>query len=487
AVFCFTPITLPANLWWSAALNQLPQQIFMLLALLGHLRYLRTGAKRHAFLGPLALLLGLGFSEKTVLIVPVIGVLTWFYFSQGGMLSSLGLTLRRYAMTWVGYALVLVPFAIFYVTDVPRQTKSGQNLADGLSLAQTMATTVTVGLLGGPWRWRPIGSVDSAANPTGLAQSFALLLMLAVMAFAVVRSRRAWRAWSLAFSYFVVLTVLVATTRAKVVDPTAVGSEFRYVTDFAIVATLAIGLAFLPISLSTRYARDEDAFDDPEGLKPWFAEMHWPTVGVFVVVAMFVSSCVSTKSFSDRWSQNPARTFVTNARLDLPTLRAGDKIYDGVVPTAVIWNLLYPANLPTHLLGPIGLKATGLELGQSTTLLRQFGANGVVEDAHIDGLQPALEVGRMCIATATDTPVDVRLAGKAFSWKWVVQIDYAAESGGDLTVDTGTVSVTARVSAGSHRLFVAVESEVETVSLVAPDNSICISRLAVGLPQPSNW
>ena len=41
AVFLFSTISLPATLWW-AALNQLPQQLFTVLALIAHLSFVRT-------------------------------------------------------------------------------------------------------------------------------------------------------------------------------------------------------------------------------------------------------------------------------------------------------------------------------------------------------------------------------------------------------------------------------------------------------------
>ena len=53
-VYLFTPMTLPAFVWWAAALNQLPQQLATALAIWCQLRYLRTGRVRTGLLGVLA-------------------------------------------------------------------------------------------------------------------------------------------------------------------------------------------------------------------------------------------------------------------------------------------------------------------------------------------------------------------------------------------------------------------------------------------------
>ena len=89
AVYVTSSITLPAFLWWAAALNQLPMQLAVLLALHFHVRYLRSGEVRDALRSAAAVAAGLLFSEKTLLALPLLVALTLFWFTEGGPLARL--------------------------------------------------------------------------------------------------------------------------------------------------------------------------------------------------------------------------------------------------------------------------------------------------------------------------------------------------------------------------------------------------------------
>ena len=182
AVFAFSPITLPAFLWWAAALNQLPQQIAMVGVLLLHVQYLRSGRVRRGAAAVLALAGGLLFSEKTLLAVPLVVAVTYAYAAGGAPWPRLRQVWHEHRRVWGAYLLLCVPYTIYYVVAVPNPGRSG---AKGGQLAALGATAVRdgifPGLLGGPWTWHPIGFAGALAAPGPIATFVSAVVVVAVI------------------------------------------------------------------------------------------------------------------------------------------------------------------------------------------------------------------------------------------------------------------------------------------------------------------
>jgi hypothetical protein len=154
AVFVLSPVTLPATLWWAAAVNQVPQQLAMVAVLLAHTAYLRTGRLRHGLAGPLALVGGLLFSEKTLLVVPLVAALTLLFFTQGTAWQRVLRGVRRHLTLWLAYAAVAVPYAAYYLIAVPSPARHpGQGAGIVQLVMESFGRAVLPGLLGGPWTW----------------------------------------------------------------------------------------------------------------------------------------------------------------------------------------------------------------------------------------------------------------------------------------------------------------------------------------------
>lgn len=494
AVFAFATITLPASWWWAAAINQQPQQITMILVLIFHMHFVRSGRWPWAIGAAISLAIGLVFFEKTAMVVPFVGLLTWFFLSEGGILGSLWTALRRYWVIWVAYLAALIPFSAYYVTHVPSQARAETTTESLVELFDSMVRQAVVpGLVGGPWRWSDTGVVDSNADPHPLAQLVAFAIVGAVIAASVMISRTALKAWALAAIYVAVLTVLLTVARGSVIGGIVIGSEYRYLTEFCLVVAVCGAMAFLPMTFSPWWRDDSKHAPTHDQIPQEIYGLQTSVLAGAAVVGLIVSSTYSAYLFSERWTDNPARTYVSNADRTMKDLGADDRIYNGVVPTKVVWKLLYPANLPTSILGPLGLKATPLKQGETTSKLKQFGANGTLEAARVTGVGTSRFDTKDCLIDVHSKPIVVPLTSVVFDWPWVLQIEYVAEGPGTLEIEAGPTKVTAPIGVGEkgpggmQSVYAGVQGGYDSITLRAPDNGFCIKTLAIGAPQPNEW
>ncbi|MDX6276001.1 MAG: hypothetical protein QOJ72_129, partial [Nocardioidaceae bacterium] len=489
-VFAFSTITLPASWWWAAAINQQPQEIAMLAALITHLLYVRSGRWYWAVSGPIALAAGLLFFEKTALVVPLVGVLTWMFFSEGTVVGSLVTALRRYWITWVGYLVVLLPYTLYYLTHVPNQSRADPTTADFVGLLDSVVRQAVVpGMIGGPWRWSDTGVVDSNASPDPLMQTVAFALVGAVVVLSVLVSRVALKAWGLAGLYLAMLTVLLTVTRGSIIGAVVIGSEYRYLTDFCLVIAVCGALAFLPL-VFTPWWKESPSDPTHDELPSHVVGLHVPTVVGVVVAVLVAGSVYSTQQFADRWTHNPARTYVDNATRTMKGLTPDDRLYNGVVPTKVVWKLLYPANLPTSILGPLGLHAKTLRTGETTDRLMEFNATGRLQPSTVTGVGTNLFESKDCLVDVHSTPRVIPLTSKVFEWPWILEMTYVADGPGTLHVQAGPTTISAPIGVGARgfgdlqTIYAAVRGGYDSITLSAPGNGFCIKTLAIGAPQP---
>ena len=490
AVFLFSTISLPGMLWWAAALNQLPQQLFTALALIAHLSYLSDRRIRSLLFAVASLIAGLAFSEKTVFAVPLMFALTWLFCTPGPLVDGLVTAVRRWWVAWAAYAAVLVPYLIYYVVQVPTPAHSGATSRQAVDLLDVMLRRgILPGLLGGPWRWEPTGWVDSFAAPPAGLQLLAAVVVAAVVVGTARRRVNAYRAWLLAGLYLLALYVTLLLTRVQVTT-VALGAEYRYFTDFALVAALALGLA----TIRTRP-------DFVAGGKPVLGPIRpltnvpgldaeaVPVAAAMAVGLLATSATYSAYTFGERWTANPGRPYFANARTAIAQLGPDDVVYDGSVPSEVVWRLLWPANIPSRLFRPIGLRATPMGEGVGTRRLLEFSQQGTLQDSRVSGpvSRPGKSTG--CGYSVGTEPTRIPLTGDAFYWNWVVQFDLVARTDTTLSVQAGRTTAEVPLAAGQRSLYVGVVGEVDavTVSRQSDGPDVCVRSLIVGLPQPPAW
>ena len=491
-LFLFTTISLPATLWWAAALNQLPQQLFTALAVLAHLGYLRSRRNRSLVLAVLSLIGGLAFSEKTIFAIPLLFALTWLFCTPGPVVSALFGALRRHWLAWSAYVVVLVPYLIYYVTQVSTPARSGATTRQAVDLLDVMLRRgILPGLLGGPWQWEATGWVDSFAAPPAGLQLLAAAVVAAVVVGTSRRRVNAYRAWLLAALYLLMLYVTLLLTRVQVTS-VALGAEYRYFTDFAFVAALALGLATIRTRPEFVAGSNQPVLGRVRPLTttgPVLDAEAVPVAAAMAVGLIATSAAYSAYTFGERWTANPGRTYFANARTAIGQLGPDAVVYDGGVPSEVVWRLLWPANLPTRLLEPVGLRATAMGEGVATRRLLEFGQDGSLQDSRVSGpgSRPGRAVG--CGYSIGTAPTRIPLTGNAFYWNWVVQFDLVAPTAGTLTVRAGRTTAEVPVAAGQRSLYVGVVGEVDAVTVQREPGGrdVCVRSLTVGLPQPPVW
>ncbi|HEY3005701.1 MAG TPA: hypothetical protein VGJ44_25365, partial [Kribbellaceae bacterium] len=344
----------------------------------------------------------------------------------------------------------------------------------------------------GPWTWEPIGWVDSLANPPVALQIAAAAVVGTFVVATAKRRVNAYRAWLLAGAYLALEFVVLLITRVQVTGVAAVGAEYRYYTDFALVAALAAGFAMLRTQRSVvaggngdpvlgRIRRLTDS--------PLTGTVQAPVIAVLVVGLLASSAAYSAYTFGERWTDNKARPYIANARNAIAKTGPGTVVYDGPVPSEVVWRLLWPANLPSKLLGPVGLDAKPLTEGVATRRLLEFSQQGNLQDAQVSGPYSRPGASFECGWRITAGTTTIPLESKLFFWDWVAQFDLVVPEDTTVTVSAGRTRTEVPLTAGQRRLYVGVTGEVGSVAVRRPagGRDVCVKSVVVGLPQPAAW
>src|SRR5215471_1908059 len=155
SVYVLIPLTLPGLGWWSAALESVPLQLAIFMALNAHVWYVRTGRARHLVAAAAWVVFGLAFFEKALVLPLLLFLVTAAYTGGGSWLAGAGLALARVWRAWLVYAILITVGAVLLVTSLrtstihphaPASARSVLTFAWGL-----VHETVVPGMLGGPW------------------------------------------------------------------------------------------------------------------------------------------------------------------------------------------------------------------------------------------------------------------------------------------------------------------------------------------------
>ena len=497
AVVTLSPISLPASLWWAAALNQLPQQIAMVAVLLLHVRYLRRGARRDAIGAAVALAAGLLFSEKTLFAVPLVLALTLIFFAGGSALQRITSTLRSQWRVWALYAVVSVPYLFYYVTRVPTPLRPPAAGHDSLELGLQSVFRATIpGLLGGPWHWADIGYAGGLADPDAFMVVVSALLVGLVVVATVAANRGAGAAWAVLAGYAVLNLVLLARSRATLIGP-IVGTEYRYQTDLALVAALALAFATMPVVGSFRLAQPSTLAPRPEA-RAWFdghVVVPMREVGLIgsggsgalplvVVGLVLASSLWSTVAYDPLWVRNPARPYVTTLRAETDAMPEGTVLADAPVPDAVAWALLGPYNRLAHVTAPFLPTKRMLTTGTVAGAIALPDDGGRLNVASVVGVPAMPGPLAGCGWLLGPAPRVVPLQRTAPDEAAVIRLGYIANQSTTLSVTAGTTTVKVPIEGGIHTAFLAVNGPIGSITVVGSGDTtrVCTDDITVGAP-----
>ena len=252
AVYLLTPLGIADVGWWTVALESVPLQLALFMALNSHVHYVRTGGKRHLTAAVGWVVVGLLAFEKG-LVVPVLlfAVTSAFLVGGGSWLSGMRRALTRFWAAWALYAVALIGYALVLAGSL--RTSTSRPLVPTASAVLTFSwgllkDALLPGAVGGPWNWwaLPGHSYALAAPPAALTW-LALVVACAVVGASIVRRRVNGRAWA-TFAAWIVLADMVPVAIGRLNwYPALLSLDTRYVADAMAVLVICIGLAFLPV------------------------------------------------------------------------------------------------------------------------------------------------------------------------------------------------------------------------------------------------
>lgn len=475
AVYLTSVLTVPATVWWAAALNLVPLQVAFFLAVGAWVTYLRR-RRTVWLLGTVGMVaFGLLFDVKALLIAPVLAFLALAYFARGSVRDRVATVARRDWPALVLTALVLGGYVAYYLAHVD-QPLTQTRLSVVADIANTMLGTAFMSaVVGGPWRWTVLAPPTAYADPPGWALHLAWVAVVLVIVYGLLRRRRTLRAWALLAGYVLGLMTLLVDSRAPSFGG-VIGLEYRYLTDAACVVTLCLGLAFLPLrgAVESSAARTEPLLT--------VAVPRAGLVGLLVFVCG--SGLISSALYAGYWhSDNASDAYLHNLAADLKAQGAVD-LADQPVAEDVMSHLAAPNNTVRRL---SSLLSEQVAFPRTSARLAVVAPDGTLQRALIGpGVVSRPGPRQDCGWLVGEQGGDIPLTGRAFPWVWWARVGYLASQDSAVRISAGSDSVETNVQAGLNSLYVRLDGTFDTVRIDGLDNgtTLCVDTIEVGQPTP---
>lgn len=472
-VYATSAMTAQAFMWWVSSVNQSAIAIAFFAAIGSWVAYLRSRNLRWLAVSLLALVWGLLFFQKSLLILPVLAFLLAAYFTEGPLTHRLTVAIRRYWPAALAFGATAVVYVTYLMTQVPQPTSSATARWWDLFTTMVLSTFVT-GVTGGPSGWiaKPGGAW---ANPPGWQLILSWALLLAVVSASLLTRRRAGRAWALLAGYLVVLVLLVGTSRAGVFG-TEIAAAYRLQTDALYVALLAAGLAFMPIPGAHGSSTPRRREDFPAAL------LDKPLRLITALVA--IGGLVNWVTWVDLWTkENTSQAYVARLTADLDRIGAQD-LADRPVPTTIVSDLLGNANR-LSLVAP--LIAPQARFPEQSDRLAVVTSSGAVHHAMLDATVrsepgPVPQCGWRVGARGRAIP----MTGETRSEALWTRLGYLSSHGAVVRLETGGTAVEARINKGLGSLYLRLNDTGSSIRIsgLPDDMTLCVGVVEVGRPVP---
>jgi hypothetical protein len=483
-MFLFSSLTLEVSSLWMVGLLMLPPILAMILAIAAQLRYARTGKHRYGIYVMLAVLFGLAFDTKAMLIIPLVGVLSAALFCSGGPIASLWEAIRRFWVGWVALVVLSAAYVPYYLTR-PVPDLAQAESADGVMtfVRQLLGINLVPSLLGGPWQWMYAGDGPPLVDPPMPAVYAAWTVMLVLVAVTSWRRASARRAWLVLIAYAGLVTALFAVTRVGSTLGSLAGLVPRYLADAVPVAALCVGVALLGLRDVT------PALEKPARPAPsWLRGKRTVRTGMVAVGAVAVTlvagNVLSVDRFNDVWEVKNGRDYLATTQAELAGFPPGTALLEGTVPDRVVAGYFHPDNLQSHFFRAAPLKPKFVT--EAVTPL-MFDDNGRIRPVAVIGtnIVPGL-VPNCGHRIARAQPTRIPLESPVPDWPWWVNIGYLSSAEATVTFELGGSTYTFEAQQGLSQIFFKLQAAGDTVVLTAEDPSvtICTQRITVGQIQP---
>lgn len=483
AWYLFSPITLTAFMWWAAAINQLPFQAMFFVAIATHVLYLRTRSWRWAVLTILAILVGLFFYMKALLIVIPLGTITLLFGTDrtATWLARLRESLWDHWRVWVMYAVPLAAYVIFYRAYVPSPFRSGEiayaDIADVM-----FRVSLGSSFVGGPWEWADFNPPLAVVAPPEWAVTVAWMVIAAWVALMINRRRAPIRAFLVPASYLLVTYLLLAGGRGADLGGFA-ALELRYLADSTPVLLAGLGLFSLPFTAGPVDGRPDPSPTEPGPTDEPLVSQRATRVLVPITVAVVMIGAVwSSVDYARFWTGIfPAKTYIqgaTNATEKQPLL-----LVEEAVPNFVVGPFEHPFEMPEEVFATLGDRVTTADRGNDLDMLAN---SGKPYPAYVEGERESVTgPAENCGYVVKQKLVEIPMEGDLLNYFWWMQISYLAGDDGTVEINYGDQSETLPVERGTHSLYLKGEGPVDPITITAttPGLRLCVDRVAVGRVQ----
>jgi hypothetical protein len=496
--YLLSPLTLPDIGWWSSALESVPLQLAILMALDAHVRYIRQGRIQQLAAAVAWLAFGLAFFEKA-LVLPVLlfAVTSAYLVGAPSWLVGARLALRRYWRAWLAYLAIEAGYAVLFLQSLQSSVVKPQappSAGAVLTFAWGLVKdTFLPGALGGPWRWLPLTGFPSVAVTPSVLTWVAVIVALIVFLFGVMRVKSSWRAWAI-LAMWVVLADMVPVFIGRLgFSPALRALDTHFVADAMPVLAVCIGLAFLPLESDERAAADV-----PTGQgTPYRAALDqaWQMFATALVGAFVFGAIWSAATYegSDNLSQNA--TYIANAKTAVALAPRGTNVADWTVSSNVMSPLFGKYAYASTLIGDVArgtlsgkLRWRGVRPSGTIDRLTLFGPDGRLYPAQVVGVLSAkLPFQHKCWAERGGQIV-IRFAAPTSLYGWELRIGYYwyPSVPGQVTVRYGTITRILTVLPGLHDAYLPVAGSVRTVVVEGLGAArMCVGDAKAGVLQPN--
>jgi hypothetical protein len=490
-IYLLCPLTMLDLRWWSTAIELLPLQIAVFMALNAQVHYVRTGRFRHAIAVAAWLVFGLIFFEKALILPLVLLGVTSGFLMEGPWPRAIARCLVKYWKSWVLEVAIVAAYAV--VLSQSLQTSTAQPTVSGVSQTFSFSwgllkNTFVPGALGGPWQWFPTEDAQYAASaPPGMLAWLALIVAAVVILASIALRRYAWRAWAILAGWFAAADVTpVVLGRVEVLNAGALALQTRYVSDALGVLVICLGLAFLPLA-GQPDLRKRAAL--PAGTQAGRLAAAGLT-GAFVIGSVW-----SVQDLQTTTSGVQTRLYIDNAQAAVAEAPAHTVIADSQVPIAIMIGAFGQNADTSKVIGPTEdatararLRWTSSPHGTIDHLMI-FGTDGRLRQAAIYGQTSAAPAaGRQCHPAARGRIV-ATFPAPADPHSQVLRIAYLADSaagGAGMTIRYGSSTQRLAIESGLHSAYLTIRGSAASVTISSPAvRGLCVGDVQAGIIVPS--
>lgn len=468
ALFLFAPANFQAGTWFAAAINILPLQIAMIMAMCSQVLLIRTGRAGHAFAGIAWMCAGLLFFEKAVFIPPVLLLLTLLLLAREHGVAG---ALRRHWGLWVAYLAAGGAYLAGYLLVSGRSGGQQISVPEFYTAVEYIGSflggTVPALLVGGPLSWGAETTSGPLVAHRAVEVIVAWLVLIAVVVSTCRRRPEAAGAWALAAGY-----VLVADALLIMISRSGSGQhafESRYIADATPVLAVCLALVLMPWDRAGPSSATTSRVLSPFVL---------PAVCAYVAL-----SVVSASGFAQGLPGERNRAYFDAARADLATIGRETGVYPSLVPDRMLfpWQAIED-RLTSRALSPLAEGALGERIRHPGVAHHAvtFDDRGHLVPAAVFGAQVTAEDGD-CLPLNARTAVADLPAGREGN---ILRIDYRVPRDTRATVLRDGLRTEVPLRAGRDRVHLPAAAGSGPVRISVQDGGACLLAVVLGTAVP---